>query len=83
MTDAEFKMLTAKAEVLGMSKNQLIINAIAAHNGSGRTNASDTVDKNTSDRLAVLEQQMSQVLAKLDIEAKADTIAMVKPIVVV
>lgn len=83
MTEAEFEMLTSKAEALGMSKNQLIINAIAAYSGSGRTTPSTTVDTNTSDRLAVLEKQMSQVLTKLEIKAELDTTTVVAAQVVV
>lgn len=69
MTEAEFDTLAAKAETLGVSKNQLIIDAIAAYEGRGRSNTTinntTTVDTTTSDRLSQLEQQMKQVLRAL------------------
>lgn len=68
MSEAEFEMMSSKAQAFGMSKNQFIINAIAAYQGNGRPTSSNTIDTTTSDRLTALEQQMSQVLEKLSLK---------------
>lgn len=70
MSEAEFDVLSAKAEALGLSKNQLIIDAIAAYQGSN-TNTT-TIDTTINDRLSQLEQQMSQVMEALKLDPKPE-----------
>lgn len=72
MSEAEFEVLSAKAEALGLSKNQLIIDAIAAYQGSNTTTIPSTIANITEYRLNQLEQQMGQVMEALKLDPKPE-----------